>query len=58
MQAKKELSAWYFMSIFFLLLLGIVVYLTMAKIESKTTLLENNIRERNLTYIVDDEYLL
>ena len=58
MEVKKKLSAWYFMTVFSLVLLITIVYLAMSKIESTTSALEEHIRLRNFSYIVDKDYSL
>lgn len=58
MEVKRKLSTWYFMMISCLLLLSGIVYFVMCKIERTTTMLEEHIYQRNLSYIVDKDYEL
>lgn len=58
MLKKSKLQTWYFMIIFTLIILITIMYVIMSKIENTTTMLENHIRKRNLSYTVDKDYSL
>jgi hypothetical protein len=58
MKTEKKLTSWYFLLVFSLILLVTVIYSVMNKIEGFTTTLENHIKYRDLSYIVDKTYTL
>ena len=58
MQQNRKLCAWYFLIVMTLLLFCSIIFMIMNKIESTTTSLEAHVNNRNMKYIVDDEYML
>ena len=56
MKAETKLTIWYMFLVIILLGLTSVVYSVMARIDSRTTDLENRIRYRSLSDLVDKDY--
>ena len=58
MNKKRKLYAWYFLIVIAVTLLTVLVFVVMNNIEKNTSYLEQHIAERNLSYIVDQDYTL
>ena len=56
MEDQRKLSTRYTMTLFGLVLFISIMYMGMVVIERETTMLEDHITKRNLSYIVDKEY--
>lgn len=55
---KKQLSIWFIILSSLMLFFVTMIFLVMYKIETGTTSIEDSIRYRNLSYIVDKDYSL